>query len=146
MRQEGVIQILGPIHKEIVQKETTYFLSIQERSLTTSKMRCMVSTNSVKEREPFNYGNFNPSASWLITYNNLILRKEPYWLGCLFRCPIIWYPSEGFRFDYELPEGHEKTAFANLAQHHSFRPDKETFSPAYSLTTLHRTYSFIMRT
>ena len=107
MTQEGVIQILGPIHKEIVQKGTTYFLSIQERSLTASKMRWMVSTNSVKEREPFNYGNFKAAASRLITYINLILREGPYWLGCQFRCPIIWYPPEGYQFDYELPEGHE---------------------------------------
>jgi hypothetical protein len=85
MTQEGVIQILGPIHKEIVQKGTTYFLSIQERSLTASKMRWTVSTNSVKEREPFNYGNFKAAASRLITYNNLILREGPYWLGCRFR-------------------------------------------------------------
>lgn len=28
MTKEGVIQILGPIHQEIVQKGTTYFLSI----------------------------------------------------------------------------------------------------------------------
>ena len=67
MIQEVMIQILGPIHKGIVQKGTTYFLSIQERSLTACKMRWTVSTNNVNEKEPFNYGNFKVIASRLIT-------------------------------------------------------------------------------
>jgi len=75
MTQEGVIQILGPIHKQIVQKGTTYFLYIQERSLTASKMRWTVSTNSVKEREPFNYGNFKVATSRLIHIPILFLGK-----------------------------------------------------------------------
>lgn len=105
-------------------------------------MRWTVSTNSVKEREPFNYGNFKVAASQLIAYNNLILREGPYCFGCRFRCPIIWYPPKEYRFAYELLEGHEQTAFANLVQNHGLRPDKQTFSPAYSLTTLDRNYLF----
>jgi len=146
MTQEGMFKILGPIHKEIVQKGTTYFLSIPERSLIASKMRWTISTNSVKEREPFDYGNFKAAASQLITYNNIILREGPYWLGCRFRSPIIWYPLEGYQCNYEFPEGHENSSFAILARHHSFRTDKEAFFPAYFLTTLHRIYSFFMRT
>jgi len=141
-----MIKILGPIHKEVVQKGTTYFLSIQERSLIASKMRWTISTNSVKEREPFNYGNFKVAASWLITYNNIILREGPDWLGFRFRSPIIWYPPEGYWSNYELPEGHEKAAFTIVAQHHGFSPNKKPFFPAYSLTTVHRNYSFFMRT
>ncbi len=82
----------------------------------------------------------------MITHNNLILKEGPYWLGCQFQSPIIWYPPEGYQSDYELPEGHENIAFVNLAQHHDFRPDTENFSSAYSLTTLHRNYSFFIRT
>lgn len=146
MTQEGVIKTLGPIHREIVQKGISYFLSIQERSLITSKLRWTISTNNVKEREPFNYRNFKVAATRMITYNNLILREGPYWLGCRFQSPIIWYPLEGYRADNELLEGQENAAFALLAQHHSFRPIFEAFSLAYSLTILHRNHSFFTRT
>ena len=58
MTSEGVIKILGPIQKEIVQTGVAYFLSIQENSLAASKLRWAVSTSSVHDREPFNYKNF----------------------------------------------------------------------------------------
>ena len=58
MTHEGVIKILGPIHKEILQTRRDYFLSIQERSLLASRQRWMASTNSVWNREQFGYRNF----------------------------------------------------------------------------------------
>lgn len=122
MTQEGVTKTLGPIYKEIVQKGISYFLSIQERSLTASKHRWMISTNSVKDREPFNYKNFKVVAARMVTYRNLILREGPYWLGCRFQSPIIWYPPKGYRVDYEFPKGKEWLVFTHLAQHHGFRP------------------------
>lgn len=146
MKREGVIKTLGPIHKKIVQKGISYFLSIQERSLTASKLKWTISTNSVKDREPFNYKNFKAAATRMVTYSNLILREGLYWLGCRFQSPIIWYPPEGHRADYELPEGKEGPAFVLLAQHHGFRPILDAFSLAYSLTTLHKNYLIFMRT
>ena len=110
-----MLKILGPIRKEIVLEATKYFLSIQERSLVASKLRWMVSSNNVKEREPFNYGNFKAAVRRLVPYNNILLREGPYWVGCRFRSPIIWYPPEGYHPDYELPEGQEAVAFATLA-------------------------------
>lgn len=100
----------------------------------------MISTNSLKDREPFNYRNFKAVAAHVVTYNNLILREGPYWLGCRFQSPIIWYPPEGYRADYELLEGQEGPTFALLAQHHGFRPFFDAFSPSYSLTALHKNY------
>jgi len=96
MKREGVIKILGPIHKEIVQNGVSYFQSIQESSLATSKIRWIVSTSSVQDREPFNYRNFKAATARFVTYSNLILREGPYWLGCRFCSPIIWYPPEGY--------------------------------------------------
>ena len=106
----------------------------------------MVSSNNVKEREPFNYGNFKVAARRLVPYNNLLLREGPYWVGCHFISPIIWYPPEGYHPNYELPEGQEEVSFANLARHHGLRPIMDRFSLAYSLTSLHKNYSFFMGT
>lgn len=77
MTREGVIKILGPIHKEIVQEGISYFLSIQQSSLTASKHRWTISTNSLKDREPFNYKNFKAIVSRMVTYSNLTF-KGPY--------------------------------------------------------------------
>ena len=134
MTREGVIKILGPIHKEIVQNGVSYFQSIQESSLAASRT---VSTSSVQDREPFNYKNFKAAVACFVTYSNLILREGTYWLGCCFCSPIIWYPPEGYTAIYELPEGKEGPAFALLAQHHGFRPIFDAPSPTYSLTALH---------
>ena len=140
MTQKGVTKILGHIHKEIVQTGREYLLSIQERSLISSKQRWKFSTNSVKDREPFSYMNFKASIGHFVTYSHIILRGGPYCLGCRFGSPIIWYPPEGYHSDYEFPEGHEGTTFVDLIQKHSFRSDKEKFFLAYSLTTLHNNY------
>jgi len=78
LTQERVIKTLGPIHKEIVQKGVSYFLSIQESSLTTAKLKWMTSTRSVQDREPFIYINFKAVVAHLVTYSNLILREGPY--------------------------------------------------------------------
>jgi len=78
MIREGVIKILGPIQKEIAQKGVEYFLSIQESSLATAKLRWIVSTNNIQNREPFNYKNFKLTADHFVTYSNLILREGPY--------------------------------------------------------------------
>ena len=125
---------------------TTYFLFIQERSLVASKMRWMVSSNNVKEREPFSYGNFKSAGRRLVPYNNLLLREGPYWVGYRFISPIIYYPPEGYQLDYELPEGQEAAAFAHLARHHGLMPITDRSSPTYSLTSLHQKYLFFMRT
>ena len=137
MTQEGITKSLGPIHKELVLEGTAYFLSIQERSLVASKMVWMVSSNNLKDRKPFNYGNFKANARRLIPYNNFILRGGPYWVGCHYRSPIIWYPHEGYHPEYELPEGQEAAVLAHLAQNHGFRPLTNRPYPAYSLTSLH---------
>ena len=67
-------------------------------------------------------------------------------MGCRFRSPIFWHPTKGYHPEYELPEGQEAIAFANLAQHHGLRPITDKSSPAYSLTSLHKNYLFFMGT
>ena len=104
MKREGVIKTLGPIQKEIVQKGVEYFLSIQESSLAAAKIRWTVSTSNVQNREPFNYKKFKLATKRFVTYSNLILREGPYWLGCRFCSPIVWYPAEGYQAIYEFIE------------------------------------------
>ena len=67
-------------------------------------------------------------------------------MGCRFISPIIWYPLEGYHPEYELLEGQEAAAFANLARHHGLRPITDIPSLAYSLTSLHKNYLFFMGT
>lgn len=90
--------------------------------MAVAKLRWTISTSSIQDREPFNYKNFKLAADCFVTYSNLILREGPYWLGCQFHSPIIWYPTEGYRAIYELPEGQTRPIFDLLAQNHSFRP------------------------
>jgi len=102
----------------------------------------MVSTNSVRNREPFGYKNFRAIAGHFITYSNIILREGPHWLRCRSKSPIICYPPEGYHSNYEFPEGREGIAFANLIQNHGFRLYKEKVFPSYSLIALHNNYLF----
>lgn len=47
MKKEGVIQILVPIHKEIVQLGVEYFLSIKDSSLAIAKFIWTISNHNV---------------------------------------------------------------------------------------------------
>ena len=110
--------------------------------MIASKIRWAVFAGSVQDREPFHYRNFKAATTRFIANIKLILKEGPYWLGCRFRSPIIWYPPKGYRATYEFLEGEERTTFALLAQHHGFKPIFDAPSPAYSLTALHRNCLF----
>ena len=105
MTREGVIQAMGHVHKAIVLNGVEYFLSIRDQAYIAAKVRWNISNRNIQDREPFNYRNFGLAADRLILYSNLILREGPYWLGCRFRSPIIWYPATDYKAKYELPEG-----------------------------------------
>ena len=85
-------------------------------------------------------------AERFFTYSNLLLREGPYWLGCWFRSPIVWYPTEVYKAIYELPEGQRGPIFELLAKNHGFRPLYDIPYLAYSLTVLHKNYLLFMRT
>lgn len=145
MKKEGVIQILGPIHREIVQRGVEYFLSIKEPTIAIAKLQWKTSNRNIQEKKPFNYKNFKLAVNCLVTYSNLILREGPLWLGCRFQSPIIWYPATGYKAIYELPEGQIGAIFEVLAANHGCRPLTENPSLAYSLTDLHVNYMVFMR-
>ena len=105
---------MGTIHRDIVKNGWTYFQDIQEEALTIAKQRWLASTNNVKKIEPFGYRNFKAATSSFLLYRNLILNMGPTWIGCRYRCPLIWYPPEDYHHDYELPEGHTNTKFAKI--------------------------------
>ena len=66
----------------------------------------------------------------------------PTWIGCKYRCPIIWYPLKDYHHDYELPEGHTNSTFSKVKQKHGFRLYKEEGYIACSLTKLHLNHMF----
>ena len=123
MTKEGVIQTLGPIHKAIVLDGVEYFLSIRDQAVVVAKLRWKIFNRNIQDREPFNYKNFELAANRLVIYSNLILREGPYWLGCRFRSPIIWYPAADYKAKYELPEGKIGNIFEVLAANHGFTYD-----------------------
>ena len=130
MTQEGVIAKLEPLHKAILQSRREYFQEIRKGSLLAAKKRWQASTNNVKNQEPFNYKKFKAFVVNFFTCSNITLIMDPTWIGCRYRCPIIWYPPEGYHHNYDLPEGHENQAFARVKQKHGFRLYKEKFHPA----------------
>ena len=80
------------------------------------------STNNINNRDPFGYSrNFKGTDSRFHLYNKLILNMGPTWIGCRYRCPIIWYPLGDYLHDYEFLEGHTNLAFAKVKQNHGFR-------------------------
>lgn len=89
----------------------------------------MVSTNNIKNREPFGYRNFKAVVARLVKYNNLILCMDATWIGCHCRSLIIWYPADGYHFDYELLECEEGRAFEMLKKKNGFRLYQEDTYP-----------------
>lgn len=142
MTRKGVTQALGPIHKSIILKGTDYFSSIRDQAYVAAKIRWRTSSQNVQSREPFNYRNFGLATDRFIAYGHLVLKEGPFWLGCRFRSPIVWYPALDYKAIYELPEGQAGHIIEELATHHGFRPFNDKPSPAYSLTALHVNYSF----
>ena len=114
--------------------------------MVAAKFRWIVSNRNVQNREPFNYKKFKLVAESFVTYSNLILREGPYWLGCRFHGPIVWYPTKGYQAIYELPEGQTGHILELLAKNHGFRPLYDIPSPAYSLIALLTNYMLFMRT
>jgi len=69
-----------------------------------------MSTNEVKNREPFSFRNFQATTRRVQDYAHLVLAKGPNWLGCKYKCPIIWYPLDDYKAESELSEGGESIA------------------------------------
>ena len=105
---------LGPIHTNTIKSGLEYFEDIREESLLAAKQTWTTSVNSVRNREPFGYRNFTEATTRLTCYGNLVLSEGPTWIGCCYKIPIIWYPPDGYRCNYELSEHQEGRAFVVL--------------------------------
>ena len=145
MRTPGVIELLGPMHKDLIRNSLEYFLAIKDFALDAAKFRYQISPPNIQLREPFKYENFELAAERLSLYGQHILRAGPSWLGYWFRSPIIWHPAPGYQALYNMPTDQSNQFFDNLISHHGCRPPHEVPSPAYSLTALHVNYNVFMR-
>jgi hypothetical protein len=58
MKREKVVESLAPIHRHVVHSKMDYFGEIKEESLSSSKLIWNVSSNEIKNREPFGFRNF----------------------------------------------------------------------------------------
>ena len=145
MRTQGVMELLGPMHEDLIRNSVEFFLAIKDSALDAAKFRYWVSTPSIQLREPFNYENFELAAERLSLYGQRLLQAGPSWLGYRFRSPIIWHPAPGYQALYDMSADQLNQFFDNLVAHHGCRPPHEVPSPAYSLTALHVNYNVFMR-
>ena len=145
MRTPGVIEILGPMHEDLIRTSLDYFLAIKDSALNAAKFRYQVSSPSIQLREPFKYENFELAVSRIGLYGQRILQAGPSWLGYRFRSPIIWHPAPRYQTLYDMPADQLDQFFDNLVAHHGCRSPHEVPSPAYSLTALHVNYNVFMR-
>ena len=145
MRTPGVIEMLGPMHEDLIRNSLEYFLAIKYFSLDATKLHYRISTPSIQLREPFRYENFELAASRLGLYGQHILQAGPSWLEYRFRISIIWHPAPGYQTSYEMLADQLNQFFDDLVAHHGCRPPHEIPSPAYSLTALHVNYNVFMR-
>jgi hypothetical protein len=78
MKREKVVESLAPIHRHVVHLGLQYFREIKEESLSTTKLRWDVSSNEVKNKEPFGFRNFHTSTFRLERYAKMIMDEGPY--------------------------------------------------------------------
>ena len=67
----------------------------------------------------------------------MILDEGFAWIGCRYSPPIIWYPSEGYKSNYEIRKKEEQVSFEDLKSKNVFRRPGEQTSPPFNITALH---------
>jgi len=137
MKPASVVGQLGLFHTNILQAGKECFQEIKEEAFSAARQRWEVSSNTVRYREPFRYRNFKIASSRFQKYSNMVLTIGPEWIGCRYRIPIIWYPPDRYRCDYNLTDQEVNQAFIVLKNKNGFRVYKEEVYPTYSLTQLH---------
>jgi hypothetical protein len=121
MKREKVVESLAPIHRNVVHSGLQYFGEIKEEALSAAKLRWNVSSNEVKNMEPFGFINFQASTFRLERYVRMIMDEETSWIGCRYNPPIIWYPLEGYQSDYEICKKREDVSFEELKGENGFQ-------------------------
>lgn len=102
MKRASVIGELGPFHTYVIQARKEYFQEIKEEASPVARQRWEASNITVRNREPFGYGNFKAASSHFYKYSNMILTMGPEWTGCRYRTTIIWYPLDKYCCHYNL--------------------------------------------
>jgi hypothetical protein len=137
MKRDKVVESLDPIHRHVVNSRLQYFRELKEEALSATKLRWNVSSNEVKNREPFSFINFHIATFRLERYSRMILDEGPTWIRCRYNPPIIWYPLEGYQSNYEICKKEEDAAFEELKGKNGFRRPREKTSPPFNITSLH---------
>jgi hypothetical protein len=71
------VEYLAHIHRHVVHSGLQYFGEIKEESLPTAKLRSNVSSNEVKNKEPFGFRNFQVATFRLERYSRMIMDEGP---------------------------------------------------------------------
>jgi hypothetical protein len=87
MKRDKVVESLAPIHRHVVHSGLQYFGEIKEEALSAAKLRWSVSSNEVKNREPFGFMNFQAATLRLERYAKIIMEEGPSWIGCRYIPP-----------------------------------------------------------
>jgi hypothetical protein len=77
MKREKVVESLSPIHRHVVHSGLQYFREIKEEALSAAKLRWNVSSNEVKNMEPFGFRNFHATTFRLERYAKMIMDEGP---------------------------------------------------------------------
>jgi hypothetical protein len=83
-------------------------LKQQSLALDGSKSRWEVSTNALRSRDPYHYGNFTYALSRIEGYINCVQSRGERWLGLKFHFPLIWMPLEKYQPKFRITKKMEK--------------------------------------
>jgi hypothetical protein len=73
MKREKFVESLAPIHRHVINLGLQYFRELKEEAIFVAKLRWDVSSNAVKNREPFGFKFFHAATFRLESYSIMIL-------------------------------------------------------------------------
>ena len=76
---------MGPNHNNTLRACLEYFKDIKEEAIQEAKLRWKLSHNEVKNKEPFNYRNFQAAIDRMKHYGSLVFSETPTWIECRYR-------------------------------------------------------------
>jgi len=112
-------------------------LKQQSLALDGSKSRWEVSTNALRSRDPYHYGNFTYALSRIEGYINCVQSRGARWLGLKFHFPLIWMPLEKYQPKFRITKKMEKQCWERIAETNGFRKATEKTEGSYSFNNLH---------
>ena len=120
---------------------TTYVQTIskqQQYALEGSEHRWQASSPSLKERDPYCFGNFKQDLLRVLGYVGCIKACGPLWLGLKFNFPLIWLPVRPYKSNYILTGWKERQYWEEWIACNRFVCSWEASECSFNLTNNHK--------